>query len=137
MRNIRASRASINISGDAGVQRELQRLYEHVDNVEFYVGLFAEEVRAQSAVAALIGRLVGIDAFSQALTNPLLNPQVFNARSFTSSGLRLIRDTNSLADILHRNIPPGGKRYKVSLARLDIQGSVATASPAAAEPVAA
>ena len=33
------------------VQQALKRLYGHVDNVEFYVGLFAEDVRPGSALA--------------------------------------------------------------------------------------
>ena len=108
------------ISGDPEVQQALKRLYGHVDNVEFYVGLFAEDVREHSAVAALIGRLVGIDAFSQALTNPLLNPNIFNARTFTPTGLQIIKQTASLSDILHRNIPNTGRRFTVSLTRLDV-----------------
>ena len=39
---------------------------------------------------SLIGRLVGVDAFSQALTNPLLAPRVFNAQTFSPLGLELI-----------------------------------------------
>ena len=30
-----------------------------------------------------MGRLVGIDAFSQALTNPLLAPRTYNADTFS------------------------------------------------------
>lgn len=52
------------ISGDPAVRDGLARLYGHVDNVEFYVGIMAEDVRPNSAVAPLIGRLVDIDAFS-------------------------------------------------------------------------
>jgi prostaglandin-endoperoxide synthase 2 len=107
------------ISGDPEVQQGLQRVYGHVDNVELYAGLFAEDVREHAAVGALIGRLVGIDAFSQALTNPLLNPNIFNARTFTTTGLRIINETQRLADMLHRNIPATNRRYTVSLTRLD------------------
>ena len=35
---------------------------------------------------SLIGRMVGVDAFSQALTNPLLAPRVFNERTFSERG---------------------------------------------------
>ncbi len=107
------------ISSNPEVRQALRQLYGHVDNIELYVGLFAEDVRANSAVAPLIGRLVGIDAFSQALTNPLLAPSVFNEKTFTRTGLRIIEQTKSLSDILHRNIPNAGKRYTVSLTRLD------------------
>jgi prostaglandin-endoperoxide synthase 2 len=108
------------ISGKPEVQQALRKLYGRVDNVEFYVGLFAEDVRPNSALAALIGRLVGIDAFSQALTNPLLAPPIFNSKTFSKVGLKIIEQTTSLSDILHRNIPDSGRRFAVSLTRLDI-----------------
>lgn len=98
------------ITANPEVQRELARLYGHVDNIEFYVGLFAEEVRPNSALAPLVGRMVGIDAFSQALTNPLLSQHVFNERTFTRTGLKIIEQTTCLADVLHRNIPRTGER---------------------------
>jgi len=41
----------------------------HVDNIELYVGLYAEDLRRNSALPPLVGRLIGIDAFSQVLTN--------------------------------------------------------------------
>lgn len=107
------------ISGDPEVQQTLKRLYKHVDNVEFYTGLFAEDVRDRAAVGALIGRLVGIDAFSQALTNPLLNPHIFNEQTFSASGLRIIEQTQRLSDIVHRNIPATDRHYTVSMTRLD------------------
>lgn len=103
------------ITGNSEAQRQLEEVYGHVDNIEFYVGLFAEDVRPNSALAPLIGRLVGIDAFSQALTNPLLSEHVFNERTFSSLGLKLINQTNSLSDILHRNVPNRGRKYSVSM----------------------
>ncbi len=103
------------ITGNKEIQKELKRLYKHVDNIEFYVGLFAEDVRENSAVAPLIGRLVGIDAFSQALTNPLLAENIFNEKTFTAEGMEIINNTRNLSEILHRNIPQTGKHYKVSM----------------------
>jgi prostaglandin-endoperoxide synthase 2 len=105
------------ISGNPAVQEGLARLYGHVDNVEFYVGIMAEDVRPNSAVAPLIGRLVDIDAFSQALTNPLLSEHVFNERTFSPEGLRMIKRTTCLSDLLHRNIPDAGRRYRVTMTR--------------------
>jgi prostaglandin-endoperoxide synthase 2 len=105
------------ITGDPVAQRELARLYGHVDKLEFYVGLCAEDVRENSALAPLAGRLVGIDAFSQALTSPLLAPQIFNERTFSPVGWQVINATSSLSDVLNRNVPPAGKTYKVTFYR--------------------
>src|SRR5262249_31093679 len=60
------------ITGDEALQRALRDVYGSPDNVEFFVGLSAEDVQENSAVPMmLLGRLVTVDAFSQALTNPL------------------------------------------------------------------
>ncbi len=103
------------ITGNEEVQAELKRLYGHVDKIEFYVGLFAEDTRQNAAVASLIGRLVGIDAFSQALTNPLLAENVFTEETFSPIGFKIIQATQNLSDILHRNIPSTDQPFKVSL----------------------
>jgi prostaglandin-endoperoxide synthase 2 len=106
------------ITGDREIQQALQRMYGHVDDVDYYVGLFAEDPRPNSVLPPLLGRFVGIDAFSQALTNPLLAPNVFNSATFSPLGLRTIRRTRTLSDIVHRNIPPGRQHF-ISMTRAD------------------
>jgi len=48
----------------------------------FHPGLFAEDSALTRCSRGLIGRLVAIDAFTQAFTNPLLAPRVFNPATF-------------------------------------------------------
>jgi prostaglandin-endoperoxide synthase 2 len=103
------------ITGNEIAQKELKRLYGHVNNIELYVGLFAEDTRENSAVGPLIGRLVGVDAFSQVLTNPLLAENIFHQDTFSPIGWEIIHTTSNLSDILHRNIPKTDKRFKVSM----------------------
>ena len=105
------------ITSDEEIQRKLKELYGHVDNIEFYVGIYAEEVRENSALPALVGRLVGIDAFSQAFTNPLLANNIFNEKTFTPLGLKIIQETNTVSDLVHRNIPQKEKHYNVTFYR--------------------
>ncbi|ASC72619.1 uncharacterized protein XM38_035770 [Halomicronema hongdechloris C2206] len=105
------------ITGDATTQMLLQELYGEVDKVEFYVGLYAEDVRDNSALSPLIGRLVGIDAFSQALTNPLLAENVFNEQTLSPVGWEIIQTTSTLSDLVNRNTPHSGKPHKVSFYR--------------------
>jgi prostaglandin-endoperoxide synthase 2 len=95
------------ISSRPEVREKLKALYGHVDKIELYVGLFAEDIRPHSVLAALTGRMVGIDAFSQALTNPLLCPNVYNEQTFSPEGWEIIQQTKHLSAILHRNIPDG------------------------------
>ena len=74
------------ISSDPDIVAALKRLYGDVDRIEFFVGIFAEDRPDRSAVPPLIGRMVALDAFSHALTNPLLSPHVFKKETFTSEG---------------------------------------------------
>ena len=105
------------ISRDRRVQDGLREVYGSVDEIELYPGLFAEDVRPNAVLPALIGRMVAIDAFSQAFTNPLLSPRVFNPETFSPLGWALIRDTGSLSDLVHRNVPDTGRRYDVRMTR--------------------
>lgn len=105
------------ISGDPRVQAGLKEVYGHVDRIEFYPGLFAEDVREHSALPALIGRLVGVDAFSQALTNPLLCAHLYNDRTFTKAGREIIESTPSLSRIVQRSLPPGSREFTITMDR--------------------
>src|SRR4051794_33192000 len=107
------------ISGDRRVQDGLRELYGHVDRIELFPGLFAEDASPNSVLPSLIGRMVGVDAFSQALTNPLLSPRVFNAQTFSAEGMQVIASTRTLSDVLHRNIPESPGRYFVAMTRRD------------------
>lgn len=106
------------VTGDRTTQEQLQKLYGHVDNMDYFVGLFAEDPRPNSVLPPLIGRLVGIDAFSQALTNPLLAQNVFNEDTFSRAGLEIIRRTRTLSDLVKRNTPSGPERF-ISMTRAD------------------
>jgi prostaglandin-endoperoxide synthase 2 len=109
------------ITGREEVQAALQRAYKNVDQVEFYVGLFAEDVRPGSALPALVGRMVGVDAFSQAFTNPLLSIHVFNAQTFSKKGLEIIESTRTLGDIVRRNVKVAPLDLRVSFTRSDFR----------------
>ncbi|MFC9977870.1 peroxidase family protein [Spirillospora sp. NPDC127200] len=104
------------ISGDRRVVEALRELYREVDDVELYVGLFAEEPASADAILPpLLTKIIAIDAFSQALTNPLLSPRVANAECFTPEGMAIIGGTRTLSQILHRNVPEDPRPRFVSL----------------------
>lgn len=107
----------------AALATELKRLYGKVDNVEFYVGLFAEPREANGPLPDLILAMVAMDAFSQALTNPLLSEHIYgdNANrelAFTKRGFEEIVDTKRLRDILVRTSKGLGDRF-VGMTRPD------------------
>jgi len=105
------------VSSDRRVQEGLRDLYGSVDEIEFYPGLFAEDVRPNGVLPSLIGRMVAIDAFSQAFTNPLLSRRVFNPQTFTPLGWDMIMTTGTLSDLVHRNLPDTHRRYQVTMTR--------------------
>ena len=105
------------ISGDPRVREGLKSRYGTPDDVEFYVGLFAEDPRPNSVLPSLIGRMVGVDAFSQALTNPLLAPRVYSPETFSPLGWREIQRTKTLSDIVNRNVTVGDRPYEVRMTR--------------------
>ncbi len=110
-------RSFADVSADRQVQTALAERYRTVDDVELYVGLFAEDVRPDAALPTLMGTMVGVDAFSQALTNPLLAEGVFGEQTFSRAGLAAIEATHGLADIVHRNLAPSAAQPLVTFTR--------------------
>ncbi len=101
----------------------LKALYGTVDKLEFYVGLFAEPTQMNGVLPDLLQAMVAMDAFSQALTNPLLSEHVWgnmgNRRlTFTDEGLAEIERTATLRDIVERNSVGLGDRF-VGMTRKD------------------
>jgi prostaglandin-endoperoxide synthase 2 len=107
------------ISGDGSVQDALRNLYGSPDRIEFYAGLFAEDLRTNSALAPLMGTLVGVDAFSQALTNPLLQPRIFNPETFSPAGWKIIRQRQTIEHLVRRNTPEHDGNYEITMTRSD------------------
>ncbi|MCW2633744.1 MAG: cyclooxygenase [Blastococcus sp.] len=91
------------LTSDVEVQRRLAELYGDIDHLEWYVGIWAEDHPGDQMMGDLLTAMVGYDAFTQALTNPLLAPQVFTEATFTRAGMQIIRKTRSLQQILTRN----------------------------------
>jgi prostaglandin-endoperoxide synthase 2 len=107
------------------IAAELKRLYGSVDNVEFYVGLFAEPRERNGPLPSLLLAMVAMDAFSQAMTNPLLSEHVWGNKenrrvAFTDLGLAAIEQTQTLRDILVRNSQGVGNRF-VGMTRQDFK----------------
>jgi prostaglandin-endoperoxide synthase 2 len=103
------------ISGDPRVVDALGHVYGHVDNIEYFVGIFAEETPPRLAVTPTIMRMVAVDAFSHLLTNPLLARSVYNRETFSDEGWETIQKTSTLKDLLERNIPHSQGCYKVTM----------------------
>ena len=105
------------ITGEPELQRQLKEVYGHVDSIEFYPGIMAEDVRPGSAVQSLISRLIGIDAFSQAYTSPLFAEHIFNEATFSEIGWEAIHKTAKLEQLVHRNLPESDRKCRVTFDR--------------------
>jgi prostaglandin-endoperoxide synthase 2 len=110
------------ITGDARRQAALEKHYGTPDRLEFYVGLFAEDVNPNTPMPPLIGRMVALDAFSQALTNPLLSEHVYNAETFSRWGFAELGKRMTLADLVLRqegSKADGWDPSAITMTRLD------------------
>jgi prostaglandin-endoperoxide synthase 2 len=91
------------LTSNAELRQRLEELYGDIDKLEWYVGIFAEEYPDYMMMGELMTYMVANDAFTQALTNPLLARNVFNDATFSKSGMKVINDTHSLEQIVTRN----------------------------------
>ena len=92
------------LTSDARVKEALQALYKDIDKLELVIGLLAEEAKDGALFGGLLNTMVAVDAFTQALTNPLLASQVYTAETFSAWGLEQIQATPSLQALVDRNV---------------------------------
>ena len=96
------------LTNNPELQQELKTLYTNrIDDLEWHVGIFAEDHDEGFILGRLMTRMVGYDAFTHALTNPLMSVYVHNEHTFSQHGLSVIAETNSLEDIIKRNVQNG------------------------------
>ncbi len=91
------------LTADATVKERLSALYGDIDKLEWYVGIFAEDYPDHMLFGDLMTTMVGHDAFTQVLTNPLLAADVYTEATFTRAGLTIIEQTENLRQIAARN----------------------------------
>jgi prostaglandin-endoperoxide synthase 2 len=93
------------LTSDPELLTELKTLYhDNIDDLEWHVGIFAEEPGEGFILGDLMTRMVGFDAFTHALTNPLMSIYVHNERTFTREGLNIIEQTGNISDLVKRNV---------------------------------
>lgn len=101
------------LTKDRAMAAELERLYGDVDKLEWFVGIFAEHHQPPDMMGELLRVMVANDAFTQALTNPLLSKAVFGPQTFSEEGMAIIKSTKTLSDIAVRNtgLQPKQKKF--------------------------
>lgn len=91
------------LTGDKTKAKKLKDLYGDVDKLEWFVGIFAEGYGEHDMMGELMVTMVANDAFTQALTNPLLAKALYNAQTFSPEGFKIVEDTRRLSDVMARN----------------------------------
>lgn len=83
----------------------LKKAYpDGIESLEWFVGMYAEDHMDNGIMGPLMLTMVAYDAFTQALTNPLLSREVYGANTFSDVGLGEIEKTEKLADLVRRNV---------------------------------
>jgi len=89
--------------GNLEYAKALESVYDSVEHVEWFVGLWAGGKALGQFSSDLLILMVGHDAVTQLFTNPLLSRRVYNAETFSQEGLQIIESTERLADLVVRN----------------------------------
>ncbi|MEH3055111.1 MAG: hypothetical protein PGN13_14120 [Patulibacter minatonensis] len=96
------------LTSDPELRTMLTDLYGDIDHVEWYVGIFAEDYPDYMMMGELVTAMVANDAFTQALSNPLLARHIFDDdATFSPTGRTIIDNTRSIAQIIARNAQDG------------------------------
>ncbi len=91
------------VTKDPALNDKLRTLYnDDIDSLEWYAGLFCEDHGEDMIMGKLLMTMVAHDAFTQALTNPLLSTEVFREETFSAAGWRVINGASRLTDIVQR-----------------------------------
>ena len=98
------------LTDDVELQQKLKKLYKNkIDDLEWHVGIFAEGHEKNFMLGRLMTRMVSYDAFTHALTNPLMSIYVQNENTFSKAGVAIIEETSALEDIIKRNVKESDK----------------------------
>jgi prostaglandin-endoperoxide synthase 2 len=109
---------------DRTLAQELRSLYPDtagkpgIDRLELVIGLLAERRRHDAIIGPLQLAMVGADAFSQALTNPLLANAIYGERAFSEYGVGQLGATSKFADIVKRNLGAGQEMPHAAFTRM-------------------
>ncbi|WP_431363510.1 peroxidase family protein [Planktotalea sp.] len=104
--NMKPAETFEDVTGEKVVSRKLSKLYkDDINALEWYVGMIAENHGHNMMMGDLMFNMVAHDAFTHAITNPLLAKDVFVPSTFSDVGYEVIKNTETLADML-KNVAP-------------------------------
>lgn len=104
------------ITKDKLLQEELKNIYENVDNVDYYVGLMAEDHIGNGMTGELMQTQLSFYAFSALYSNKLFSKENWTEEVFTKEGMERIKNTR-LSDFLNTNLQETGGRVTINKSR--------------------
>jgi prostaglandin-endoperoxide synthase 2 len=95
--------------GDVTSRPELRKALETaypdgVESLEWFVGMYAEDFHETGMMSRLMLQMVAYDAFTHALTNPLLAKGIYGEKTLSRVGMQWIERTRTLRDLVARNV---------------------------------
>ena len=99
------------LTGEKELSAKLAELYNNdIEKLEWYIGMLCEKHAQNMIMGDMLFYMVAHDAFTHAVTNPLLAADVFNEQTFGKEGWEIINKTTTLDEILARVAPPTGSQ---------------------------
>ncbi len=96
-----------NLTGEKELSAKLAQLYGNdISRLEWYIGMLCEKHAQNMIMGDMLYYMVAHDAFTHAITNPLLADDVFREETFSPTGWAIIQETKTLADIMAKVAPP-------------------------------
>lgn len=98
---LKAAKGFEDVTDDPTLAKRLHALYGgKVKDLEWYVGMCAETHGRGMIMGDMLYYMVAHDAFTHALTNPLLSNEVFCEETFGEVGWNYVQTTNRLAQVV-------------------------------------
>lgn len=85
--------------------KKLKELYGSIDDVEWHIGMYAEDHEENAVLGELMMRMVAYDAFTHVFTNPLISTGVFSEETFSAVGIEILEtQAATLQSLILRNV---------------------------------
>lgn len=97
---LKAAKNFDDVTDDPKLARQLEDMYGEIENLEWYVGMCSESHGRGMIMGDMLFNMVAHDAFTHALTNPLLSKEVFREDTFGPIGWKYIQEVTTLSGIV-------------------------------------
>lgn len=98
---LKAAKQFSDITSNKDLADQLHALYDgKIEDVEWYIGMCAESHKRGMLMGDLMFNMVAHDAFTHALTNPLLSNAAFHEETFGAVGWGYVQNVSTLKEVV-------------------------------------